>query len=111
MGRNGLTCFLVVPCERIEYEDMKVIAVLTAVLLLMALAGCSTDNNCQVVVRSKCVGCHSLGTLCRQPEKSDDYWQRIVAQMIRLELTVSGAERDTIVNCLADDKSFEQLCR
>lgn len=85
----------------------------TTVLIVMALfilGGCSSGDRCRKIVTEKCTSCHSIKKSCKQEGKGKKYWEVTVAQMIRLNASISDKEKKKLVRCLGNSKNLSELC-
>jgi hypothetical protein len=80
-------------------------------MVLLLLQGCSTQKECQQLIESKCVSCHSIQKSCEQLGKSKQYWESTVDHMIRLNVSISDSEKKKLVRCLRNSsKNLRELC-
>ncbi len=84
-------------------------SILVAMTLLI-LGGCSTGKKCRQIVEKKCSSCHSIKKSCKQVDKSKQYWETTVNQMIRLNASITDSEKKTIIKCLSNSKNLDKLC-
>lgn len=80
---------------------IKCLAISTFALAALALSGCSNSPDGGVLVQDRCSTCHSLDRVTNASKSRDD-WESTVDRMIRRGAVLDSAERETVVDYLAE---------